>query len=125
MQSTYFWVVYTPMCYDDNRNYSTLLLIYIRRRIGCSKTSVEFIYYLSNSRPHDCSAGGKRFPGKSPSEQTLNCVFRLLPYRILYRMWPFAAVVKLLKELYFNCISWVELIYPTYTVFDLLLCRDH
>lgn len=31
---------------------------------GSVTTSVEFIYYLSNSRPHDGSAGGKRFPGK-------------------------------------------------------------
>lgn len=36
LQSTYFGVVYTPVCYNDNRNYSTLLLISIRRRIGCS-----------------------------------------------------------------------------------------
>lgn len=38
-------------------------------------SAVQVIYYLSNSRPHICDAGGNWFPVRSASGQPGKCVF--------------------------------------------------
>lgn len=39
-------------------------------------SAVQVIYYLSNSRPHICDAGGNWFPVRSASGRPGKCVFR-------------------------------------------------
>lgn len=53
-------------------------------------SAVHFMYYVSNSRPHICDAGGNRLPVSCrwghPQGQPGTCVLPPLPHRIWYRM---------------------------------------